>query len=189
MTDSLPIVLIPGLLCSPRLYSEQPPELWRFGPQLIADHTRDDSVEAIAQGILMAAPRRFDLVGLSMGGYIAFEIMRSSPDRMARLALLDTSARGYTRAERPSSRPDHARSRQTLRGSARSVVPRVGASVSPARRDPAADRTTHGRGDGSGGVRPPADGDHDASRLAPGPGRNPQPDPGAGRRRGQRDTT
>ena len=42
MTDPLPIVLIPGLLCSPRLYGEQLPELWRFGPIVIADHTRDD---------------------------------------------------------------------------------------------------------------------------------------------------
>ena len=96
MSESLPIVLIPGLLCSPRLYGEQLPELWRFGPLFIADHTRDDSLEGIAQRILMAAPRRFALVGLSMGGYIAFAIMRSSPDRVARLALLDTSARADT---------------------------------------------------------------------------------------------
>jgi pimeloyl-ACP methyl ester carboxylesterase len=96
MTESLPTVLIPGLLCSPRLYSEQLPKLWRFGALVIADHTRDDSVEGIARRILMAAPRRFALVGLSMGGYIAFEIMRSSPDRVARLALLDTSARADT---------------------------------------------------------------------------------------------
>jgi pimeloyl-ACP methyl ester carboxylesterase len=96
MTESLPIVLIPGLLCSPRLYGEQLPALWRFGSLVIADHTRDDSVQAIAQRILAAAPHRFVLVGLSMGGYIAFEIMRSSPQRVARLALLDTSARADT---------------------------------------------------------------------------------------------
>jgi pimeloyl-ACP methyl ester carboxylesterase len=96
MTESLPIVLIPGLLCSPRLYGEQLPELWRFGSLVIADHTRDDSVQAIAQRILWAAPHRFVLIGLSMGGYIAFEIMRSSPERVARLALLDTSARADT---------------------------------------------------------------------------------------------
>ena len=96
MSESLPIVLIPGLVCSPRLYGEQLPELWRFGPLFIADHTRDDSLEGIAQRILMAAPRRFALVGLSMGGYTAFEIMRSSPDRVARLALLNTSARADT---------------------------------------------------------------------------------------------
>lgn len=93
MTEPLPILLIPGLLCSPRLYVEQLPELWRFGSLVIADHTRDESVAAIARRILAEAPPRFGLVGLSMGGYIAFEIMRTSPDRVARLALLDTSAR------------------------------------------------------------------------------------------------
>ena len=96
MTEPLPIVLIPGLLCSPRLYGEQVPELWRFGPLVIADHTRNDSVAAIAGRILAAAPPRFALVGLSMGGYTAFEIMRKAPDRVVRLALLDTSARADT---------------------------------------------------------------------------------------------
>ncbi len=96
MTEPLPIVFIPALLCSPRLYGEQIPELWRFGPVLVADHTRDDSVTAIARRILTAAPPRFALVGLSMGGYTAFEIMRKAPDRVARLALLDTSARPDT---------------------------------------------------------------------------------------------
>jgi len=93
LTESLPVVLIPGLLCTPRLYGEQLPALWRFGPVTVADHTRDESVEAAAQRILADAPRRFALVGLSMGGYIAFAIMRSSPDRVDRLALLDTTAR------------------------------------------------------------------------------------------------
>jgi pimeloyl-ACP methyl ester carboxylesterase len=93
LTEPLPVVLIPGLICSPRLYAEQLPRLWRFGPLFIADHTRDDSVAGIARRILAAAPPRFALVGLSMGGYAAFEIMRKAPDRVARLALLDTSAR------------------------------------------------------------------------------------------------
>lgn len=96
MVESLPVVLIPGLLCSPRLYAEQLPALWRFGPVMIADHTRDDSVAGIARRVLAAAPPRFALVGLSMGGYTAFEVMRASPGRVARLALLDTSARADT---------------------------------------------------------------------------------------------
>ena len=96
MTEPLPTLLIPGLLDSPRLYGEQLPALWRFGPIVIADHTRDDSVAGIARRVLAAAPPRFALVGLSMGGYAAFEIMRRAPDRVARLALLDTSARPDT---------------------------------------------------------------------------------------------
>jgi pimeloyl-ACP methyl ester carboxylesterase len=93
MPDPLPTVLIPGLTCSARLYAGQIPMLWRFGPVMVADHTRDDSMAAIARRIVAAAPPRFALVGLSMGGYIAFEIMRQAPDRVAKLALLDTGAR------------------------------------------------------------------------------------------------
>ncbi len=93
MDDSLPIILIPGLTCTARLYAEQIPTLWPFGPVTIANHTRDDSMAAIARRILSAAPPRFALAGLSMGGYIAFEIMRQAPARVAKLALLDTGAR------------------------------------------------------------------------------------------------
>jgi pimeloyl-ACP methyl ester carboxylesterase len=89
----LATVLVPGLTCSARLYAEQIPMLWRFGPVVIADHTRDDSMAAIARRILAAAPSRFALAGLSLGGYIALEIMRQAPERVARLALLDTGAR------------------------------------------------------------------------------------------------
>jgi pimeloyl-ACP methyl ester carboxylesterase len=92
MSGTLPIVLIPGLLSSPRLYGEQIPELWRSGPVMIADNTRDDSMAAIARRVLAAAPPRFALAGLSMGGYIAFEIMRQAPERIAGLALLSTAA-------------------------------------------------------------------------------------------------
>jgi len=93
MSEPLPIVLVPGLNCSARLYAGQIPALWDFGPVTMADHRRDDSVAAIATRILGTAPPRFALVGLSMGGYIAFAIARQAPERVARLALLDTSAR------------------------------------------------------------------------------------------------
>lgn len=96
MSESLPVVLIPGLLDSARLYAPQIPMLWRHGPVTVADHTRDDSLEAIARRILADAPQRFALAGLSMGGYIAFEIVRQAPERVAKLALLDTSARADT---------------------------------------------------------------------------------------------
>ena len=89
----LATVLVPGLTCSARLYADQVPALWRFGPVVIADHTRDDTMAAIARRILAAAPPRFALAGLSMGGYIALEVMRQAPERVARLALLDTGAR------------------------------------------------------------------------------------------------
>jgi pimeloyl-ACP methyl ester carboxylesterase len=96
MPDPLPIALIPGLTCSARLYADQIPALWQFGPVTVADHTRDDSMAAIARRIVAAAPPRFALAGLSMGGYIAFEVMRQAPQRVAKLALLDTGARAET---------------------------------------------------------------------------------------------
>jgi pimeloyl-ACP methyl ester carboxylesterase len=96
MRDVVPVLLVPGLCCSARLYADQIPALWRFGPVQVADHTRDDSMGPIAARILNAAPPRFALVGLSMGGYIAFEIMRQAPERVAKLALLDTGSRADT---------------------------------------------------------------------------------------------
>ena len=96
MDESLPIVLVPGLLCTPRLYSEQLPALWRFGPVTVADHTRDASIAGIARRILSLAPPRFALIGLSMGGYVSFEILRQAPERVVKLALLDTTARPDT---------------------------------------------------------------------------------------------
>ncbi len=94
--ESLPVVLIPGLLCTPRLYADQLPELWRIGPVTVAVHHRDDSLSAIARRILSTAPQRFALVGLSMGGYVSFEILRQAPERVLKLALLDTNARSDT---------------------------------------------------------------------------------------------
>jgi len=93
VSEPLPVVLIPGLLASARMYAAQVPQLWCAGPVMIADHTRDDSMSGIARRILCAAPARFALVGLSMGGYIAFEVLRQAPQRIAKVALLDTSAR------------------------------------------------------------------------------------------------
>src|SRR5258708_4155753 len=93
MSESVPIVLVPSLNGSARLYAPQLAELWRLGPVTIADHTRDDTMAAIARRLLDTAPTRFHYIGLSMGGYLAFEIMRQAPERVVKLAVLDTSAR------------------------------------------------------------------------------------------------
>jgi pimeloyl-ACP methyl ester carboxylesterase len=94
--SGVPIVLIPGLGCTARLYSEQVPALWSCGPVTVADHRRADSMDAIARQILAVAPQRFALAGLSMGGYIALTIMHIAPERVLRLALLDTQSRADT---------------------------------------------------------------------------------------------
>jgi pimeloyl-ACP methyl ester carboxylesterase len=96
MTDALPLVLVPGLICSSRIWAPLLPALWRHGPITVANHIRDDSMAGIARRILKEAPPRFALAGHSMGGYIAFEIMRQAPERVAKLALLNTQARPDT---------------------------------------------------------------------------------------------
>jgi len=109
---SLPIVMVPGLLATPRMYADQITQLWQFGPVTVANHTREESVAAIARRILADAPPQFALVGLSMGGYISLEIMRQAASRVARLGLLDTSARPDT--------PDQSEGRRALIALARS---------------------------------------------------------------------
>jgi pimeloyl-ACP methyl ester carboxylesterase len=96
LTDTLPIVLVPGLFCTARLYTEQVPALWKFGPVTVVDHTRGETIAEIASRVLESAPSRFALAGLSMGGYVALEIVHQASGRVAKLALLDTSARPDT---------------------------------------------------------------------------------------------
>ena len=96
MADSLATLCIPGLACSPRLYAEQIPHLWSLGPVMVGQHSLHESMADIARSILASAPERFSLMGLSMGGYVSFEIMRQAPERVVKLALLDTSARPDT---------------------------------------------------------------------------------------------
>lgn len=133
MREPLPTLLVPGLLCTPRLYAEQMPALWRFGPVTVANHTYDDSMGGIARRILALAPPTFTLIGLSMGGYVAFEILRQAPERVARLALLDTTAR----ADLPEQTEQRKRQVEMARagrfdGIAQLLFPRF---VAAARRD------------------------------------------------------
>jgi pimeloyl-ACP methyl ester carboxylesterase len=87
------LVLIPGLACTSRLFEPQIQALSDGRTVLVADHMRDDSIPAIAARLLRETPERFALAGLSMGGYVAMEVMRQAPERVSRLGLLDTSAR------------------------------------------------------------------------------------------------
>ena len=84
------LVLVPGLACTEDLFAEQIASLRGKVAISVADHARHDTISGIARAILAAAPNRFALCGVSMGGYIAFEMVRQAPDRIERLALLDT---------------------------------------------------------------------------------------------------
>lgn len=86
------IVFLPGLLCDEALWAHQVEALRDLAPCIVADLTRDDSICAMAERVAAEAPSRFVAVALSMGGYVAFELIRRFPGRVAALALLDTSA-------------------------------------------------------------------------------------------------
>lgn len=100
MTSEL--VLLPGLICDERLWRDVMADL--DARAMVADLTQDDSIAAMAARVLAAAPARFALAGLSMGGYVAFEIMRQAPERVTHLALLDTSARADDEARKETRR-------------------------------------------------------------------------------------
>jgi pimeloyl-ACP methyl ester carboxylesterase len=96
MPASPSLLFLPGLLCDDRLWRDQVAALQGGIECRMADATLDDSLAAMAARALAAAPPRFGLVALSMGGYLAFEILRQAPGRVAGLALFDTSARPDT---------------------------------------------------------------------------------------------
>ncbi len=122
MTGKIPLILLPGLLCDATLWRHQRENLADLADIAVADLTGHDSFAALADMVLAAAPARFALAGLSMGGYVAQEIMRRAPERVLRLALLDSSARGDEAAQ--------ARRRRGLielagRGRFKGVTPRL----------------------------------------------------------------
>ncbi len=100
-----PLALLPGLLCDGALWRAQIDSLTGQATCHVADFTSQDSMAAMAESVLAMMPDRFALAGLSMGGYVAFEVLRRAPERVTRLALLDTSARPDT-AEQTQRRRD-----------------------------------------------------------------------------------
>ena len=86
-----PLVLIPGMMCDARLFAPQTAALSGFRPLHHAPLTGRSTVDELAGDILEHAPPRFALAGLSMGGIVAMEILRQSPERVERIALLDTN--------------------------------------------------------------------------------------------------
>lgn len=98
---TLPVVLVPGLLCDAALWTPQVEALADGVPTSVADTTRHDNFPDMARALLAAAPPgQFSLAGLSMGGYVALEVVRQAPERVARLALLDTNAHADTPEKR-----------------------------------------------------------------------------------------
>ena len=93
----LNIVLLPGLLNDASLFTEQVAALSTLAKVEVADLTTAGSIAEMAASVLKASPAEpFVLLGLSLGGYVAFEIMRQAPQRVAGLVLIDTTARPET---------------------------------------------------------------------------------------------
>ena len=89
---SSPLLFVPGLGCTAEVFAPQITALSPSFDCVVADHSQGKSIAAIATKILAAAPSKFALVGFSLGGYLAFELFRQAPERIERLALLDTQA-------------------------------------------------------------------------------------------------
>ncbi|HWG94621.1 MAG TPA: hypothetical protein VNU66_10390, partial [Mycobacteriales bacterium] len=90
------LVLVPGLVCDDDVFAPQRAALAGELEVVVADVSAGSSVRAMAEAVLDAAPRRFALAGFSMGGYVAWEVLRTARERITALALLDTSARPDT---------------------------------------------------------------------------------------------
>ena len=102
-----PLLLVPGMMCDARLFAPQIAAFSGARPVQIAAITGRDTVEALADAVLAHAPPRFALAGLSMGGIVAMEMLHRAPDRIERVAFLDTNAA----AEGPRS--PHSASRRS----------------------------------------------------------------------------
>jgi pimeloyl-ACP methyl ester carboxylesterase len=89
----IPLVLIPGMMCDARLFAPQIAALSAQKPLLLAPIGGYDTIEALASAVLADAPPRFALAGLSMGGIVAMQMISRAPERVERLALLDTNPR------------------------------------------------------------------------------------------------
>ncbi|MBV9033367.1 MAG: alpha/beta hydrolase [Acidobacteriaceae bacterium] len=88
------LVLIPGLLCDQRLWSSQIAALTSEADITVADITQQLTISEMAAAVLERAPAHFSLAGFSLGSQVALEIMRTSPMRIDRLALLSTTHGG-----------------------------------------------------------------------------------------------
>jgi len=106
MRDKTNLILIPGLLCDAALWVHQAEALSDIVHVQVADIADADTMPDLARSVLRRAPARFAVAGLSMGGYVAQEIMRQEPERVSHLGLLDTNAR--------ADLPEQSANRKTL---------------------------------------------------------------------------
>ncbi|GAB3066519.1 alpha/beta fold hydrolase [Stenotrophomonas tumulicola] len=91
MSERIPLLLLPGLLNDAELWRAQLTDLADIADCSVGDLTRGETLQAVAEAVLSQAPERFALAGFSLGGFVAQQILRIAPQRVLRLALVDTS--------------------------------------------------------------------------------------------------
>lgn len=106
---SEPLLLLPGMMCDARLFGPQLAAFSHARPVMVAPYGLHETVRAIAAEVLAHAPPRFALAGLSMGGIVAMELIRKAPDRITRLALLDTNPKAEAAAVAQRREPQIAK--------------------------------------------------------------------------------
>jgi pimeloyl-ACP methyl ester carboxylesterase len=114
-----PLVLLPGMMCDARLYGPQIDAFSHERSITVAPLGDHDTVAVLARDVLDAAPAHFALAGLSMGGIVAMEVIRQAPERITRLALLDTNPKAETDAVAQFREPQIAK---VMDGKLRSVM-------------------------------------------------------------------
>ncbi len=93
MTDrSIPLVLLPAMGCDGQLWARQIVDLGDVAHPELGDLTVDDTLAGMAARVLAHAPPRFAVSGVSLGGYVALEMIRQAPERIDRVALFGTRA-------------------------------------------------------------------------------------------------
>jgi pimeloyl-ACP methyl ester carboxylesterase len=121
-----PLLLLPGLLNDGRLWQHQIAGLSDIAAPIVGDLTQADDIVALAAGALAQVEEpSFVLAGFSMGGYTAFEILRQAPERVAGLALVDTSARADTTEAIEQRRRGIEQSRQDFPGVVDAMLRRI----------------------------------------------------------------
>lgn len=89
---TIPLVLLPAMGCDGQLWARQIVDLGDIAHPELGDLTVDDTLADMARRVLAHAPPRFAVAGVSLGGYVALEMVRQAPERIERIALFGTRA-------------------------------------------------------------------------------------------------
>lgn len=131
LSPGSPVVLLPGMLETADLWDGVAPALAAVAPVRLGRIDLDASVEEMAESVLVATPGRFALAGHSLGAIVALEVVRRAPERVTRLALLNSSALAPTEAQLSDWK---ALATDAREGSFSALVSRYARGILPAHR-------------------------------------------------------